>query len=185
MHAGIVLSWPQLKVERETGMHRPSDNPAGCRNGSAECLVRVPDAATAAARQRGFTLIEIMVVVVIIGLLAALVAPALIGNIDRAQVNRARADIRSIETALNLYRLDNFRYPSTDQGLDALVSNPGDAAAPNWKAYLRSLPSDPWNQPYQYVYPGQRGEFDLFTYGADGVQGGEDINADIGNWELN
>ena len=135
-------------------------------------------------RQRGFTLIEIMVVVVIIGLLAALVAPSLIGNIDRAAVNRARADIRSIETALNLYRLDNFRYPSTDLGLEALVSNPGEVAAPNWKAYLRSLPSDPWNHPYHYAYPGRQGEFDVFSYGADGVQGGEDANADIGNWDL-
>ena len=134
--------------------------------------------------QRGFTLIEIMVVVVIIGLLAAIVAPNLIGNIDRAAVNRARADIRSIETALNLYRLDNFRYPTTDQGLEALVGNPGEAAAPNWKAYLRNLPSDPWNQPYRYAYPGQQGEFDLVSYGADGTEGGEDINADIGNWGL-
>ena len=134
--------------------------------------------------QRGFTLIEIMVVVVIIGLLAAIVAPNLIGNIDRAAVNRARADIRSIETALNLYRLDNFRYPTTDQGLQALVGNPGEAAAPNWKAYLRNLPSDPWNQRYLYAYPGQRGEFDLFSYGADGTEGGEDIDADIGNWGL-
>ena len=144
-----------------------------------------PVASLATRRQRGFTLIEIMVVVVIIGLLAALVAPSLIGNIDRAQVNRAMADIRSIETALNLYRLDNFRYPSTDQGLEALVSNPGEAAAPNWKAYLRSLPTDPWNQPYQYAYPGQRSEFDLFTYGADGVAGGDNIDSDIGNWDLN
>ena len=134
--------------------------------------------------QRGFTLIEIMVVVVIIGLLAAIVAPNLIGNIDRAAVNRARADIRSIETALNLYRLDNFRYPTTDQGLQALVGNPGEAAAPNWKAYLRNLPSDPWNQPYRYAYPGQQGEFDLVSYGADGTAGGEDINAGIGNWGL-
>ena len=144
-----------------------------------------PARSSATRRQRGFTLIEIMVVVVIIGLLAALVAPSLIGNIDRAQVNRAMADIRSIETALNLYRLDNFRYPSTDQGLEALVSNPGEAAAPNWKAYLRSLPTDPWNQPYQYVFPGQRSEFDLFTYGADGVAGGDNIDSDIGNWDLN
>ena len=134
--------------------------------------------------QRGFTLIEIMVVVVIIGLLAAIVAPNLIGNIDRAAVNRARADIRSIETALNLYRLDNFGYPSTDQGLEALVNHPGETAAPNWKAYLRNLPSDPWSQPYQYVHPGQQGEFDLFSFGADGEQGGEDIDADIGNWDL-
>ena len=122
--------------------------------------------------------------VVIIGLLAAIVAPNLIGNIDRAAVTRAQGDIRSIETALNLYRLDNFRYPTTDQGLSALVENPGEAAAPNWKAYLNSVPSDPWNQPYQYVYPGRQGEFDVFSYGADGQEGGEDINADIGNWDL-
>ena len=139
---------------------------------------------TLAPAQRGFTLIEVMVVVVIIGLLAAIVAPNLIGNIDRAAVTRAQGDIRSIETALNLYRLDNFRYPTTDQGLDALVTNPGESAAPNWKAYLNSVPSDPWNQPYQYIYPGRQGEFDVFSYGADGQEGGEDINADIGNWDL-
>lgn len=136
--------------------------------------------------QKGFTLIEIMVVVVIIGLLAAIVAPQLMGNIDDAAVNRARLDIRSIETALNLYRLDNFKYPSTDAGLEALVTNPGEAEAPNWKTggYLRRMPVDPWNNTYQYVYPGQRGEFDIFSLGADGEQGGEDANADIGNWEL-
>ena len=166
-------------------MRQPSLNLTGFRGRPADREPRRRDGTPAAHGQRGFTLIEIMVVVVIIGLLAALVAPSLIGNIDRAQVNRAMADIRSIETALNLYRLDNFSYPSTDQGLEALVSNPGETAAPNWKAYLRSLPSDPWNQPYQYVYPGQRSEFDLFTYGADGAQGGENINADIGNWDLN
>ena len=138
----------------------------------------------APAAQRGFTLIEVMVVVVIIGLLAAIVAPNLIGNIDTAAVTRARGDIRSIETALNLYRLDNFKYPSTDEGLEALVTNPGEAVAPNWKAYLRDVPSDPWNNPYQYVYPGTQGEFDVFSYGADGQEGGDDINADIGNWDL-
>ena len=166
-------------------MYHPSITLAGSRVRPPERDRPSRDRTTAIRNQRGFTLIEIMVVVVIIGLLAALVAPSLIGNIDRAAVNRARADIRSIETALNLYRLDNFRYPSTDQGLQALVSNPGEASAPNWKAYLRSLPTDPWNQPYQYAYPGQRSEFDLFTYGADGVQGGDDIDADIGNWDLN
>ncbi len=139
---------------------------------------------TLAPAQRGFTLIEVMVVVVIIGLLAAIVAPNLIGNIDKAAVTRARGDIRSIETALNLYRLDNFRYPTSDQGLEALVTNPGESAAANWKAYLRGVPSDPWSQPYQYSYPGQQGEFDVFSYGADGQEGGEDINADIGNWDF-
>jgi general secretion pathway protein G len=125
------------------------------------------------------------VVVVIIGLLAAIVAPNLIGNIDRAVVTRARSDIRSIETALNLYRLDNFRYPDTQQGLQALISNPSDPATSNRKAYLNNIPSDPWSQPYRYQSPGQRGEFDLFSYGADGQEGGEDINADIGNWNVN
>ncbi len=134
--------------------------------------------------ERGFSLIEIMVVVVIIGLLAAIIAPNVIGNIDRALVTRAESDIRSIETALNLYRLDNFRYPSTDEGLQALVSNPGDAAAPNWKRYLDSIPTDPWNNPYHYVYPGQQREFDVFSYGADGQAGGQDLNADIGNWTI-
>jgi len=140
---------------------------------------------SAAARARGFTLIEIMVVVVIIGLLAAIVAPNLIGNIDRAAVTRAKADLRTIDNALNLYRLDNFRYPSTDEGLQALVTNPGEATAPNWKQYLRSVPLDPWNNEYVYVSPGQHGDFDIVTYGADGQEGGEDNNADIGNWNLN
>jgi len=140
---------------------------------------------TVARSQRGFTLIEVMVVVVIIGLLAAIVAPNLIGNIDKAAVTRAKGDIRSIETALNLFRLDNFRYPSTDQGLQALVTNPGDALATNWERYLNSVPSDPWSNTYQYISPGQRGlDFDVFSYGADGQEGGEDLNADIGNWNL-
>lgn len=134
--------------------------------------------------QRGFSLIEIMVVVVIIGLLAAIIAPNVIGNIDRALVTRAESDIRSIETALNLYRLDNFRYPSTDQGLQALVTNPGEASAPNWKRYLDSVPTDPWNNEYQYLYPGQQREFDVFTFGADGQAGGADLDADIGNWTI-
>ena len=138
------------------------------------------------APQSGFTLIEIMVVVVIIGLLAAIVVPNLIGNIDTASVARSRQDVRGVETALNLYRLDNFRYPSTNQGLQALVSNPGIAAAPNWKSggYLRSVPLDPWSNAYQYLNPGQRSEFDVFSYGADGQEGGEGINTDIGNWNL-
>jgi general secretion pathway protein G len=136
------------------------------------------------AAEQGFTLLEIMVVVVIIGLLAAIVVPNFVGNIDKAAVSRAKQDLRGIETALNLYRLDNFRYPSTADGLQALVTNPGEAAAPNWKAQLRKLPIDPWNHPYQYAYPGQHGEFDVFSYGADGQEGGEGINADIGNWDL-
>jgi general secretion pathway protein G len=135
--------------------------------------------------EQGFTLLEIMVVVVIIGLLVAAVAPQFIGNISKAEINRAKQDLRSIETSLNLYRLDNFRYPSTAEGLQALVTNPGENVAPNWKQYLKQMPVDPWKRPYHYTSPGQRGgDFDVFTYGADGQEGGEDTNADIGNWDL-
>lgn len=140
------------------------------------------------ASQRGFTLLEIMIVVVIIGLLAAIVAPKLIGNIDTAQINRAKQDIRSIETALNIYRLDNFKYPSTDEGLQALVTNPGESSAPHWKpgGYLQRqhVPLDPWSHEYQYRYPGQHGDFDVWSYGADAQEGGEGTNADIGNWNI-
>ncbi|HEY9181628.1 MAG TPA: type II secretion system major pseudopilin GspG [Gammaproteobacteria bacterium] len=134
--------------------------------------------------EQGFTLLEIMVVVVIIGLLVAIVAPNFMGQIDTAAVNRAKADIRGIEAALNLYRLDNFRYPSTLEGLQALVTHPGEASAPNWHQQLERLPRDPWDQPYQYANPGQHGAFDVFSYGADRQEGGEGINADIGNWDL-
>ena len=135
----------------------------------------------------GFTLIEIMVVVVIIGLLAAIVAPNFMGQIDTAQINAVNSDIRGIETALNLYRLDNFRYPTTAEGLEALVSNPGGAVADTWKQYLPRIPTDPWDEPYQYRSPGQQsgGEFDVYTLGRDGRPGGEGIDADIGNWNLN
>jgi len=134
--------------------------------------------------EQGFTLLEIMVVVVIIGLLAAAVVPQLMGNVDRAAIQRAKQDVRQIENSLNLYRLDNFRYPSTTEGLQALVTNPGEANAPNWRQVLKSIPKDPWDQPYHYASPGQHGDFDVFTYGADRQEGGEGVNADIGNWEL-
>ena len=134
--------------------------------------------------EQGFTLLEIMVVDVIIGLLAAAVVPQLIGNVDRAAVGRAKQDVRQIENSLNLYRLDNFRYPSTSEGLEALVTNPGEAIAPNWRQVLKRIPRDPWDQPYHYASPGQHGDFDVFTYGADRQEGGEGVNADIGNWEI-
>src|SRR5262245_41717355 len=134
--------------------------------------------------EQGFTLLEIMVVVVIIGLLVAIVAPNFMGQIDTAAINRAKADIRGIEAALNLYRLDNLRYPSTLEGLQALVTNPGETSAPNWHQQLERLPRDPWDQPYQYANPGEHGSFDVFSYGADRQEGGEGINADIGNWDL-
>ena len=137
-----------------------------------------------ARRRAAFTLVEIMVVVVIIGLLAAAVVPQLIGNVDRAAVGRAKQDVQQIENSLNLYRLDNFRYPSTSEGLEALVTNPGEAIAPNWRQVLKRVPRDPWDQPYHYASPGQHGDFDVFTYGADRQEGGEGVNADIGNWEL-
>jgi len=141
----------------------------------------------AARAATGFTLIEIMVVVVIIGLLAAMIAPQIMGRLSQAEVTRARQDVRAIETALSVYRLDNYRYPTSAEGLAALVTNPGDAAAPNWQrgGYLKSIPMDPWRRPYLYLNPGQRGEFDVYTLGADGQEGGEDNNADIGNWDLN
>lgn len=135
---------------------------------------------------RGFTLIEIMVVVVIIGLLAAIVAPNIIGRIDQAAATRVKNDIRQVESALQLYRLDNFKYPSTDEGLEALVTKPSDVSAPNWKpgGYLPRVPKDPWDKAYLYRAPGQQGEIDVYTLGADGQEGGEGVNADIGNWNI-
>ncbi len=142
-------------------------------------------ATSCARRQAGFTLIEIMVVVVILGILAALIAPNVISRIDEAQVTKVRQDIRAIESALKLYRLDNFRYPTTDQGLDALVTPPQDPNA-KWPegGYLDRVPKDPWNRPYLYLQPGNQGEFDIYSLGRDGQQGGDGPDADIGNWDL-
>jgi len=133
---------------------------------------------------KGFTLIEIMVVVVIIGLLAAIVAPNFIGQLDTATINKVKQDIRGIETALNLYRLDNLRYPTTAEGLEALVANPGGAVADTWKQYLPRIPMDPWNVAYEYASPGEHGEIDVFTLGRDGQEGGDGVDGDIGNWNL-
>jgi len=136
--------------------------------------------------QGGFTLIEIMVVVIILGILAAIVAPNVIGRIDDAQVSRVQQDLRGIENALKFYRLDNFAYPTSEQGLDALVSKPADPNIRNWKAggYLDRLPQDPWGNNYEYLNPGQNGEIDIFSYGRDGRPGGEGLDADMGNWNL-
>ena len=136
------------------------------------------------AAMRGFTLIEIMVVVVILGILAALVVPNILGNVDTARITAAKQDIRGIESALDMYRLDNFSYPSTQQGLEALVTQPADPSIRNWRVggYLKKLPKDPWGNPYQYLYPGTQGEVDIWSMGADGQTGGEGITADIGNW---
>jgi len=136
-------------------------------------------------RQRGFTLIEIMVVVIILGILAAIVAPNVIGRVGEAQVTAARQDLRSIESALKLYRLDNFSYPTTEQGLEALVAKPADPGIRNWKGpYVERVPKDPWGNPYLYLSPGNNGEIDIYTMGRDGRPGGEGEDADIGNWNL-
>jgi len=135
---------------------------------------------------QGFTLIEIMVVIVILGVLAALVVPNILGRPDEARVSAAKSDIKAISNALNLYKLDNFNYPSTDQGLQALVTKPsGSPEAKNWNpdGYLPKLPKDGWGNEYQYLSPGAHGRFDLYSLGADGREGGEGIDADITSWE--
>lgn len=136
---------------------------------------------------RGFTLLEVMVVVVILGILAALVVPKIISRPDEARIIAAKQDIASLMQALKLYRLDNQRYPSTEQGLQALVTKPSTSPLPpNWKTggYLERLARDPWGNPYQYLNPGVRGEIDVFSMGADGIAGGEGNDADIGSWNL-
>ncbi|HSQ04635.1 MAG TPA: type II secretion system major pseudopilin GspG [Burkholderiales bacterium] len=139
------------------------------------------------ARNAGFTLIELMVVVAILGILAALVVPKIMSRPDEARVVAARQDIATLSQALKLYRLDNKRYPTTEQGLQALVTKPTVAPIPdNWKGggYIERLPLDPWSKPYQYLNPGLHGEIDIFSFGADGVPGGEGHDSDIGNWML-
>lgn len=138
-------------------------------------------------RHMGFTLIEVMVVVVILGILAAIVVPRIMDRPDVARVTKAKQDIRAIESALNLYKLDNFVYPTTDQGIEALAQKPAVPPEPrNWKdgGYIERLPKDPWGNPYQYLSPGVHGAIDIFSLGADGQPGGEGINSDIGNWNL-
>jgi general secretion pathway protein G len=138
----------------------------------------------AKAKQRGFTLIELMVVLAIIGILAALVVPNVLNRADDARVTAARTDIGNLMQALKLYRLDNQRYPSAEQGLQALVVQPTAGPAPlNWKPYIDKLPNDPWGKPYQYMNPGLKGEVDVLSLGADGQVGGEGKNADIGSWQ--
>ena len=143
-----------------------------------------PRLPSAVKRRRGFTLIELLVVLVIIGVLGALIVPNLFSSLDDARATAARTDINTVTQALKRYKLDNQRYPSTEQGLDALVRKPTvGQIPPNWKPYLDKLPADPWTRPYQYLSPGVRGEADVFSFGADGQPGGEDKNADIGNWQ--
>jgi general secretion pathway protein G len=138
---------------------------------------------------KGFTMIELMVVIVILGILAAIIAPRLVGRTDEARITKARVDITNLETALKLYKLDNGVYPTTEQGLQALVEAPETGTTPrNWRegGYLEKnrVPKDPWGNEFVYLSPGANGDFDLSSYGADGLAGGEGINADINNWEI-
>jgi general secretion pathway protein G len=135
-------------------------------------------------RQRGITLIELLVVLTILALISALVVVNVLPERDRAAVKTTRIDISTIETALDQYRLDMFNYPSTEDGLDALVAAPSGADAEKYRpgGYLRAVPKDPWGNPYHYRFPGERGPVDIFSLGADGEPGGEGLNADIGNW---
>ena len=137
-------------------------------------------------KQQGFTLIEIIVVVVIIGILATFVAPKFMGKTDTARITKAKSDILSLESALDLYKLDNYAYPNTDQGLDALINRPtSDPVPTNWQegGYIKKLQKDPWQRDYLYLSPGEHGEIDIYSLGADGIEGGEGPNADIGNWD--
>ncbi len=137
-------------------------------------------------QQSGFTLVEIMVVVIIIGLLAGIVVPNVMDNLDKANVQKARADFSSLQTALKLYRIDNFNYPTTEQGLEALVTKSSIAPVPrNFKAsgYIDNLNKDPWGNDYQYMSPGEGHEYDIYSLGADGVSGGEGQNADVSVWD--
>lgn len=136
-------------------------------------------------QQQGFTLLEIIVVITIIAVLAAYIAPKVAGRADDARISKVKNDIQVLESALELYRLDNFTYPTTDQGLEALVTNPGDLK--NWKSggYIKKLNKDPWGFEYHYVRPGRdTSEFDIYSYGADNSEGGEGVDADIGSWNL-
>jgi general secretion pathway protein G len=132
----------------------------------------------------GFTLIELMVVLVIIGVLAALIVPNVLERADDARATAAKTDVNNLMQALKLYRLDNQRYPTAEQGLQALLTKPTTGAIPtNWKSYLDKLPNDPWGRPYQYLNPGVKGEIDVMSFGADGQPGGEGKNSDVGSWD--
>ena len=151
-------------------------------NAPAQPCRSAPRGAGIAAR--GFTLIELLVVLVIIGVLAALIVPNVLDRTDDARVTAARTDVNNLMQALKLYKLDNQRFPASEQGLESLVRKPtAGPIPPTWKPYLDKLPTDPWGKPYQYINPGLKGEIDVFSFGADGQAGGEGKNADIGSWQ--
>jgi general secretion pathway protein G len=131
-------------------------------------------------KQAGFTLIEIMVVVIILGILVSLIAPNIFGVLDDAEATATRAQMRNIEVALDMYRMNHSRYPATEEGLEALMNPPN-----RERGYIDSIPKDSWDNPYRYRYPGENGEYDLWSYGRDGQEGGEGLDADIGNWQAN
>jgi len=147
-------------------------------------MTRTPSKSSPRVATRGFTLIELLVVLVIIGVLAALIVPNVLNRADDARVTAARTDVNNLVQALKLYKLDNQRFPSAEQGLDALAKKPTvGSVPPNWKPYVDKLPNDPWGRAYQYVNPGVKGEIDVFSFGADGQAGGEGNDADVGSWQ--
>ena len=206
MEPGLALAWPEQQPSRQAPQrwqHLPTDpamnhcptHPAppmgaiddtrlGMHRPALRERIYSPHPKRRHGRMRGFTLIELMVVLVIIGVLAALIVPNVINRADDARATAARTDVNNLMQALKLYKLDNLRYPTSEQGLQALVVKPSVGPAPlNWKPYLDKLPNDPWGRAYQYMNPGIKGEVDVLSFGADGQAGGEGNNADIGSWQ--